>query len=89
LYALIENCDAAIALPGGIGTLAEVAAMWSSLQTGAIPPRPLILVGEGWQANIDVFLKAFERYVRPEHRRLLAFAPDVDQAVQMLDRNPN
>jgi hypothetical protein len=85
LYALIENCDAAIALPGGIGTLAEVAVMWSSLQTGAISPRPLILVGEGWLAAIEVFLTAFGRYVLPQHRRLLSFAPDVDRAVLMLD----
>ena len=75
LYALIENCDAAMALPGGIGTLAEVAAMWSSLQTGANPPRPLILIGDGWQTVLDEFLNAFERYVRPENRRLLSFAP--------------
>ncbi|HLE16177.1 MAG TPA: LOG family protein [Anaerolineales bacterium] len=85
LYALIENCDAAMALPGGIGTLAEVAAMWSSLQTGANPPRPLILIGDGWQTVLDEFLNAFERYVRPENRRLLSFAPDVESAVRMLD----
>jgi uncharacterized protein (TIGR00730 family) len=85
LYALIENCEAAIALPGGIGTLAEISAMWSSLQTGAIPTRPLILVGEGWKLVLDEFLDAFERYVRPEFRRLLSFVPDVDKAVQILD----
>ncbi len=29
LYSLIDQCDAALVLPGGIGTLAELAAMWS------------------------------------------------------------
>ncbi len=42
LYALIEECDAAIALPGGIGTLAEIATMWSQMQVFATSPRPLI-----------------------------------------------
>src|SRR4030067_60224 len=47
LSALIENCDAALALPGGIGTLAEIAVMWSFLQTRAISPRPPHLTGPG------------------------------------------
>ena len=32
LYVLIDECDGAIALPGGIGTLAEIALTWSQLQ---------------------------------------------------------
>src|SRR3989304_4389041 len=37
LYALIDDCDAAMALPGGIGTLAEIASMWSQMQTASSP----------------------------------------------------
>src|SRR5215831_4366333 len=33
---LVEFCDGAVALPGGIGTLSEVALTWSLLQTGEI-----------------------------------------------------
>jgi uncharacterized protein (TIGR00725 family) len=29
MIALIERCDAAIALPGGIGTLAEISLLWN------------------------------------------------------------
>lgn len=85
LFALIENCDAAIALPGGIGTLAEVAEMWSSLQTGSIESRPLILVGPEWRAVIEQFLASLGDYVPLEHRDLLILVDSVDQAVQTIN----
>ena len=84
LYALIDNCDAALVLPGGIGTLAELAVMWSQLQTGAITPRPLIFIGSGWRVVIDQFLDQFDDYVPEIHRPLIMFAPDVTEAFQML-----
>ena len=84
MNALIDQCDAAIALPGGIGTLAEVAMMWSNLQTGVIAPRRLILVGPGWRSVIDQFVTVFGGYVLPQHRQRLSFAPDVESAVELL-----
>lgn len=84
LFGLIEDCDAAVALPGGIGTLAEVAEMWSHLQTGAISARPLILVGNEWQITMDRFFTAFEKYITERYRRLLTFAPDVDAVFSVL-----
>ncbi|MDX1437809.1 MAG: LOG family protein [Anaerolineales bacterium] len=56
LLALIDGCEAAVALPGGIGTLAEVAVMWSQLQIGAITPRPLLIVGPAWRATLETFI---------------------------------
>ncbi len=86
LFALIEDCDAAVALPGGIGTLAEVAEMWAHLQTGAITPRPLVLVGTGWQATLQTFFNAFDGYVKVNYRRLVAFAPDIDSVLPLLSQ---
>ncbi len=31
LFALVDNCDGALALPGGVGTLAEISLMWNQL----------------------------------------------------------
>lgn len=86
LFALIENCQAALALPGGIGTLAEVAVMWSHLQTGAISPRPLILIGPGWQTSMQAFYGAMGEYIAEQDRRWLLFAPNVDAAFATLRR---
>ena len=84
LNALIDQCEAAIALPGGVGTLAEVAMMWSNLQTGVITPRRLILVGPGWRSVIDQFVTVLGGYVLPQHRQLITFASDVESAVAFL-----
>lgn len=84
LYALIENCHAAIALPGGIGTLAEIAVMWSQLQTGAISPRALILIGEGWETTFSTFYGHFEEYIPQKDHRWLRFALSVEEAVQIV-----
>jgi uncharacterized protein (TIGR00730 family) len=84
LFALIENCDAAVVMPGGVGTLAEMAEMWSHLQTGIIPARPLILVGAGWQRVLDQFFKSLGAFVPIPNRQILSFAENVDQAFAML-----
>jgi uncharacterized protein (TIGR00730 family) len=46
-------CDAVIALPGGVGTLAEMAVVWSALQTEQ-RPVPLVLLGECWPPVVRV-----------------------------------
>ena len=84
IFALIENCDAALALPGGIGTLAEIMLTWNMLLTHILPPRPLILIGHAWQATISSFLDAQGAYIPEVQRQWALFAPDVDAAVQQL-----
>lgn len=84
LMELIESCDAAIALPGGPGTLTEITMMWNHLLTEAISPRRLILVGPGWKTTFDTFFEHLGDYTPQEQRRWLLFANDVDQAVDML-----
>jgi len=78
MYALIDECDLAMALPGGIGTLAEVAAFWSHSQV--VGARPLILIGEGWQASMQTFIETHEAYIAQNDRKLLTFAPSVEDA---------
>jgi uncharacterized protein (TIGR00725 family) len=83
LYALIEDCDVAMALPGGIGTLAEISVMWSQLQTGASTPRPLILIGRGWEVTMKVFFDTLGEYVIEKDRKWLYFVQDVDSAYEL------
>jgi hypothetical protein len=89
LYALIDGCQAAIALPGGPGTLAEIAVMWNHLLTEAIAPRPLILVGPGWQATFDQFFRAFDPYIPEKQRGWISFAEEIEGAArQLFERLP-
>lgn len=84
MYALMEHCDAALALPGGIGTLAEIVAMWSQMQTRAMPARPLLLIGGGWQATFETLYAELGDYIDVQSRALLTFVADVPAAVQAL-----
>ena len=86
LYCLIDSCDAAIALPGGIGTLAEISAMWSQIQTNSMPPRPLILIGEGWQKSFQQIVDSQTDHIKPIHRQLLSYAPDIVSAFDLLQQ---
>jgi uncharacterized protein (TIGR00730 family) len=84
LHALVESCEAALALPGGIGTLAEIAIMWSNLQVGILSPRPLILIGSGWKTTFEALLTTQNGYIRPEYQTLVTFAGDVETAFELL-----
>ncbi len=81
LLALVKECDAAIALPGGIGTLAEISVMWNNMYVAAMPVRPLVLVGEGWQAVIESFNRTLAAYLTEKCSRMVSLAPDVQAAV--------
>jgi uncharacterized protein (TIGR00725 family) len=87
LYALIDGCDVAMALPGGAGTLAEVSLMWNLLIIEAIPARQLILIGSTWQETMQVFMTNFHPFIPDTQLHLLKFATDVDDAVNILFQN--
>ena len=84
LFALIENSDAYIALPGGVGTLAEVILTWNLLITHILPPRPLILIGRGWQATIQKFITKQGEFIPDNQRQWISFVTDVDSAILRL-----
>lgn len=85
LKVIIEGCDAAIALPGGAGTLTEISLMWNLMIVESLPPRPLVLVGSGWQSTFDQFFKEFESYMPMRQQELIYFAKDVKTAVKRLE----
>jgi uncharacterized protein (TIGR00730 family) len=85
LLSLINECDAAIALPGGVGTLTEIVMMWNLMQTAAIPARPLILVGPGWEGTINAFYAGQASYIPEGHLFFIHPAPDETSAFQMLN----
>lgn len=84
LQAIIEACDAAFALPGGPGTLTEIALTWNLMIVESLRRRPLILIGGGWQNVFDQVFTNLGMYTDGQ-RELLRFAPDVKSAVQMLE----
>ncbi len=83
LLHLVRACDAAVALPGGIGTLSEVALTWSLLQVNEIRPKPFILVGEQW-ANLLRMAYGQGQYIREHDMHLFEVARTPEQAVTLI-----
>lgn len=79
---LVTVNDGMITLPGGIGTLSEMALAWSLLQVAEIPSRPLVLLGEMWQATINSFVRP--EYVHERHLALLRCTLTPAEAVDTL-----
>ncbi len=82
LLYLVDQCDGAIIMPGGIGTLSELALIWSFVQTGEISPRPIITIGGLWQRTLAAFID--EDYVQPDHQALITVARTADEAVKKM-----
>ncbi len=85
LQALIEESHAFVALPGGPGTLTEIALTWNLMIVGAMHRRPLVLVGSGWQSVFDQFFTEFHTYMPINQRELVLFAKDVETAVERVE----
>jgi len=84
LQALIESSDAAVALPGGPGTLTEIALTWTLMITGALARRPMILIGSAWRSVLDQFFLSLGHYVPSDQRALLLYAATPSAALDLL-----
>lgn len=82
LLSLIDNCEAALALPGGVGTLLEISMMWNRLIIKAIAARPIILIGPGWHTVIASFLEQQGQYLTERDRQWLTFTDTIEEAVK-------
>jgi uncharacterized protein (TIGR00730 family) len=87
LNELVHACDAALALPGGPGTLTEIALTWNLMIVDSMPRKPLILIGGGWKAVLEAMFRSMDDSVPERQRRLLQFAADGSAAVRLLEPN--
>lgn len=88
MYALIDQCEAAIVMPGGVGTLAELAVTWNEMIIKRDTSRLLILVGLDWQKLISQLFDSFGGFIPLKDRDLLHIVPDVEAAAELLNPNP-
>jgi len=80
LDTLIELGQAYIALPGGTGTLLELAKVWELRNKGFLKDdKPIILVGEFWKPLVELI-----GIDDPESSRHVQIADDPQQAVEMI-----
>jgi hypothetical protein len=57
---------------------------WNLLLTHILPPRPLILIGSGWQTTLQQFITEQGEFLPENQRQWISFVPDVGSAIQRL-----
>jgi uncharacterized protein (TIGR00730 family) len=82
LLYLVDHCDGIVVMPGGIGTLSELALSWSFAQVGETSPKPIIPIGGLWQRTLAAFID--QDYISPNHVALLTPARSTAEAVDIL-----
>lgn len=83
---LIDGSGAVIALPGAVGTLAELLVAWHGAQIDRAhdrPVRPILAVGDQWQA-----LVADLEAAHPTARGLVSTVASIDEAIRWLAELP-
>ena len=83
--AMAERADAFIALPGGLGTLEELAEVvsWAQLELHT-KPIGLLDVGDYWDLLLAwLDMAVAEGFVAPAHRRLLSRAASLDELLEI------
>jgi len=83
---MASEADAFVALPGGLGTLEELAeiATWSQLGIHAKPVGVLDIDGF-WQPLLQFLDSAADAgFIRPQHREIIVRITDVDDVIPVL-----
>jgi uncharacterized protein (TIGR00730 family) len=79
---LVELGNGYVVLPGGSGTLVELAAVWNLAAVGALHGKPIVVVGQTWERVLRLTLE--EGHTYETDFDALTFVPDVDAAVDAL-----
>ncbi|NJR12402.1 TIGR00730 family Rossman fold protein [bacterium] len=58
LHHLVIHPDAYIIMPGGVGTLQEIAEVWQMFRLSEIPHRPFMLYGRFWHPMFETMLQS-------------------------------
>ena len=82
---MIEEADAYLVLPGGLGTLAELAMTWDLLAIRVLEPRPLALYGAMWEPVIDMLRRELSLSVAHAFETV-RFCPSPDAVLAYLDQ---
>lgn len=54
LLYMVEKADGYLAMPGGIGTLHEIAETWELMRIGGVPRRPFVCYGRMWAEVVGI-----------------------------------
>ena len=83
----LMRAKALVAFPGGFGTLDELFETLTLVQTGKMPPVPIVLFGrEFWEKAIDLQYLVEEGTIAPQDLRLVSYAETAVEAWETIAR---
>ncbi len=83
----LMRARALVAFPGGFGTLDELFETLTLIQTGKMPPVPIVLFGrEFWEKAIDLEFLVEEGTIAPQDLRLVSYAETAAEAWETIAR---
>jgi len=85
---IIKECDLAIALPGGIGTLAEITLAWNLIILGTIRSKRLLIVGTEWKKVLENLFSSSGKFIADNCREKLIFYKDIEHLILEIDNLP-
>lgn len=80
LLYMVENADGYLAMPGGIGTLHEIAETWELMRIGGVPRRPFVCYGELWAKVIGELENSV--YLGDGYHGMIKIAQCPDEALE-------
>ncbi len=84
LLRLVDEGDGYVFLPGGTGTLLELAAVWEFMNKGITPRRPAVLLGDFWSEVVSTVKGGLEREGRTGSGDFIARANTPEECVRIL-----
>lgn len=86
LTRLLKLADGYAVLPGGSGTLFELAAVWEYQNKRLMPPKPIILVGNSWLPLVREARRAFHAVGQDGAAALVSVARTPESCAAFLRR---
>jgi len=86
----IEEVDAVVALPGGTGTLEELAEIISMKKLGLFSKPIIILNTNGFYKHFLLFIEQMisDSFIRPEHKQLFIVATSPEEIIEKIKSAP-
>lgn len=83
LLYMVENADGYLAMPGGIGTLHEIAETWELMRISGVPRRPFVCYGPMWAQIIGIMEES--PYLGDGYHGMITIARGLEQVVEAFE----
>ncbi len=79
LLYMVKNTDGYIAMPGGVGTLHEIAETWELMRINGVPKRPFVCYGPLWETVVTALQSS--PYLSDDYHGVVSIAHTCDQII--------